>query len=74
MLLFYYNNVVDVLNVHPPFDVKFKSTVPLPNVTVKYAPFVLPISTVEVSLYTMFEPFHTHEICPERAFEPLDIV
>lgn len=69
-----YNNVVDVLNVQPPLDVKFNSTFPLFNPTVKYAPFVLPISTVDVSLYTIVDPFHTDEICPERAFAPLAIV
>ena len=31
----HYNNVVDVLNVHPPFEVKFNSTLPPFNPTVK---------------------------------------
>ena len=53
---------------------KLNSTLPLFTPTLKYAPFVLPMSTVEVSLYTTLEPFHTDEICPERAFEPLEIV
>jgi len=73
--LLYYNNVVDVLNAHPPLDVKFKITLPPPsNATVKYAPSVDPISTVDVSLYTTVEPFHTDDICPERALAPFEIV
>ena len=74
-LLLYYNNVVDVLNAQPPLDVKFNTTLPLPSkATVKYAPSVDPISTVDVSLYTTVEPFHTDEICPERALPPFEIV
>ena len=66
--------MVVVLNFHPPSESSFNSTDPPFSPTMKFAPPVEPMSTVEVSLYTTELPFHTEAICPERAFPSLEIV